>query len=196
MEAQAVTELVRRAGLGDDAAWNAIVDEFANVVWSTVRRFRFNEARAADAVQTTWLRLVEHLASIREPERLAGWLRTTASRVCLELTRESGREVLVESHEQHAASRAALARTTDTNGPEARTIRDEHERLLRIAVGMLPERDQALLDLLVVPEPPNYQQISALLGMPVGSIGPTRARIIARLRTALATVGVYDASLR
>ncbi len=79
MEPAEVTVLVHRAAEGDPAAWNAIVDEFSGLLWSVVRGFRLNEAQSADAVQTTWLRLVEHIADLREPEHVAGWLKTTAT---------------------------------------------------------------------------------------------------------------------
>src|SRR3712207_9243871 len=88
MEPAEVTMLVHRAAEGDPVAWDAIVDEYAGLLWSVVRGFRLNEAQAADAVQTTWLRLVEHVADLREPQHLAGWLKTTASRVCLQVIRQ------------------------------------------------------------------------------------------------------------
>ena len=96
MEAAEVTVLVHRAAEGDPAAWNAIVDEYAGLLWSVTRGFRLNEAQAADAVQTTWLRLVEHVADLREPAHVAGWLKTTAHRVCLQVIRQGGREQLVD----------------------------------------------------------------------------------------------------
>src|SRR3712207_8075199 len=96
MEPAEVTVLVHRAAEGDAAAWNAIVDEYAGLLWSVVRGFRLNEAQAADAVQTTWLRLVEHVADLREPEHVAGWLKTTASRVCLQVIRQGRREQLTD----------------------------------------------------------------------------------------------------
>src|SRR3712207_8783081 len=80
MDTAEVTDLVRRAVRGDQRAWQEIVDEYGGLVWSVARGFRLSEAQMADAVQTTWLRLVEHLAEIREPERLPGWLRTTTRR--------------------------------------------------------------------------------------------------------------------
>jgi RNA polymerase sigma factor (sigma-70 family) len=145
-------------------------------------------------VQTTWLRLVEHLGAIREPARLAGWLRTTASRVCLEIIRESGRERPVDSAEDYVTA-GAHDRADGEEGPETRTLRQEHERLLREALANLPERDRLLVHLLASPHQLSYQDISERLSMPIGSIGPTRARILGRLRTALAGAGLYDAAL-
>src|SRR6266568_2397317 len=84
--------LLDAARLGDQAAWNALVAEYNSLVWSIARGYRLESADAHDAVQMTWLRLVENLDRIKDPERLAGWLATTARRECLQLLRKSGRE--------------------------------------------------------------------------------------------------------
>ncbi len=139
------------------------------------------------------LRLLEHLSEIREPDRLPGWLRTTAQRVCLAMLRESRREAPIESCEEATVDlRWPVA---EEAGPEECAVRRDHQVLVRRAVATLPERHQALLGLLVSSTPISYQEISAGLGMPVGSIGPTRARILARLRLELETAGLYDTAL-
>ena len=191
MDAAEVTGLVRRAAQGDQRAWQGIVDEYSGLVWSVARGFRLSEAQTADAVQTTWLRLVEHLADIRDPERLPGWLRTTTRRACLAVARDHCREQATDDLE-HAPA-VPWDRPADDAGPEASAVRHEQQVLVRRAVAALPAQQQALLGLLVASPAPSYAQISAGLGMPVGSIGPTRARILARLRTTLETAGVYDA---
>ena len=191
MDAAAVTDLVRRAAQGDEQAWRGIVDEYGVLVWSVARGFRLNEAQTADAVQTTWLRLVEHLADIRDPERLPGWLRTTTRRACLAVARDHCREQVTDDLEQAPA--VSWDGPTDDAGPETSAVRHEQQVLVRRAVAALPVHQQALLGLLVASPAPSYAQISARLGMPVGSIGPTRARILARLRTTLETSGVHDA---
>src|SRR4051794_40988791 len=119
MEAAEVTVLVHRAAEGDPAAWNAIVDEYAGLLWSVARGFRLNEAQAADAVQTTWLRLVEHVADLREPEHVAGWLKTTAHRVCLQVIRQGGREQLVEWDEDRGPVGGVRCGGPDGDGPQA-----------------------------------------------------------------------------
>jgi RNA polymerase sigma factor (sigma-70 family) len=165
-------------------------------VWAVTRTFRLNDAQAADAVQTTWLRLVEHLTEIREPERVAGWLRTTARRVCLATVRESGRELLTDISEEHAglvSDRYSAA--ADESGPEVSAVRRDQQVLVRRAVATLPERHRVLLGLLASSPPASYEEISAWLGLPVGSIGPTRARILTRLRAELETVGLPDMAL-
>lgn len=183
-----VATLVRRAAEGDEAAWNEIVDRYAGLLWSVVRGFRLGDAQAADAVQTTWLRLLEHLPAVREPERLGGWLRTTARRVCLEVLREARREEPADLSEEHA--RFGCPATADADGPEGCALRRDREAAVRRAVLTLPERQQRLLALLVADPQPSYEEIGTRLGMPVGSIGPTRARILARLRGALEAADV------
>ncbi|MGY1706537.1 RNA polymerase sigma factor [Geodermatophilus sp. SYSU D00697] len=192
MEPAGVTMLVTRAAEGDQEAWNAIVDEYAGLLRSVVRGFRLNEAQAADAVQTTWLRLVEHVADLREPEHVAGWLKTTARRVCLEIIRQNGRERLVDGDEDRTWGSGRPPGDLEPDGPEASALRHEQVLLVRAALADLPDRHRRLLDLLLLCPPVSYREISARLGMPVGSIGPTRARILAHLREALAEAGVHD----
>jgi RNA polymerase sigma factor (sigma-70 family) len=196
MEPAEVTVLIHRAAEGDPTAWNAIVDEFAGLLWSVVRGFRLNEAQSADAVQTTWLRLVEHIADLREPEHVAGWLKTTAHRVCLQAIRQGGREQLTDWEEDRGPVSGVRYEGPDEDGPEAAAMRQEQQVLVRRALAELPDRHRQLMELLVASPPISYQDISARLGMPVGSIGPTRARILTRMRDSLATVGLQDLALR
>ncbi|MGK5110685.1 MULTISPECIES: RNA polymerase sigma factor [unclassified Geodermatophilus] len=189
MEPADVPALVRRATGGDRAAWDAIVAEYGGLVRSVARGHRLSEAQTADAVQTTWLLLVEHLAAIREPERLAGWLRTTARRVSLAIVREAGREEPTDTCDRCSGT------GSDEAAPEASAVRRDQQVLVRRAVATLPPRHRQLLVLLAASPPASYAQISAGLGIPVGSIGPTRARALARLRTALETAGLHDAAL-
>jgi RNA polymerase sigma factor (sigma-70 family) len=180
--------LLRLAADGDKAAWTAIVNRYDSLLWSVVRGFRLGDAQAADAVQTTWLRLIENLGTVRDPERLPGWLRTTTRRVCLETIRRARRECQLDLHERDLG--AAVDRYDA--GPEASALRKERVALVRHAVRELPERHQTLLGLLVASPPVSYEEIGARLGMPVGSIGPTRARVLARLRTALEAADLRD----
>jgi RNA polymerase sigma factor (sigma-70 family) len=195
MEPADVSALVRRASAGDSTAWDAIVSEYGGLVLSVARSFRLSGAQTADAVQTTWLRLVEHLAEIREPERMAGWLRTTTRRVCLRMVRDAGREQLTDSCDQLSGTFGDQSGAVEDAGPEARLLLQDQEVLVRRAVATLPARHQELLGLLVASPPVSYELISAGLGMPVGSIGPTRARALARLRRALETAGLHDLAL-
>jgi RNA polymerase sigma factor (sigma-70 family) len=177
--------LVRRAAQGDQGAWNAVVRQYSGLLWSVARDFRLTDAQAADAVQTTWLRLLEDPGGMRRPERFAGWLRTTARRTCLEAVRGAGRERPSEPHEQSSATADHAPDRPDTD-PEAHVLRQERVDVVRRAVQELPEPDQQLLELLVVSPPLSHEEIGARLGVPAEGIEPNRTRLLDRLRTSLA----------
>jgi RNA polymerase sigma factor (sigma-70 family) len=183
--------LLRLAGHGDEAALRAIVDRFDGMLWSVVRGFRLGDAQAADAVQATWLRLVENLGTIRTPERLPGWLRTTAQRASIDAIRTTRRETQLDLDGSDLGAPENRAADRHDNEPEASAVRKERVAMVRRAVQELPERHQELLGLLVASPPMSYEEIGARLSMPVGSIGPTRARLLARLRTALEAADIY-----
>lgn len=193
MDAGRTAELIRQAADGDETAWNEIVQEFSGLLHGVVGRCRLSPAQAQDAVQTTWLRLVEHLDDVRDPRSLPGWLRTTAFRAALEVAKQARHEEPLAGDEQDPRVRAVLGQAVDR--PEASVLRDDRERLVRRVVSTLSPRDQLLLQLLVSPSQPSYEQIGARLGMPVGSIGPTRARLLRRLRTALEAHEFHDLAL-
>ncbi|MGA8994723.1 MAG: sigma-70 family RNA polymerase sigma factor [Nocardioidaceae bacterium] len=193
MDPEQVAELVESARSGDAEAWDLIIEEFSPLVCSVVRGYRLGDAAAADAVQSTWLRLLEHLDSVRQPARLAGWLRTTSQRACLETLRGSGRERLVDHQGAERLFSSASSRLAREQGPECDVVRREQVALLRVAVAALPPRQRALVDLLTATPALGYREISERLDIPVGSIGPTRARILDRLREGLAASGLYDA---
>jgi len=174
--------LVRRAAQGDQRAWEAVVERYSGLLWSVVGEFRLTDAQAADAVQTTWLRLLEDPDPMRRPERLAVWLRTTARRVCRETVRGAGRERLAERTDSGITDR-------DTD-PVAHVLRQERVELVRRAVHSLPEPHKRLLELLVASAPLSDAEIGARLAMPVESVEPARARLLAGLRTALATAEI------
>jgi|1185.fasta_scaffold73340_2 RNA polymerase sigma factor (sigma-70 family) len=167
--------LLDAARLGDQAAWNALVADFNSLVWSIARGYRLESADAHDAVQMTWLRLVENLDRIKDPERLAGWLATTARRECLQLLRKSGRE--------RPASDDMLVNIPDPAAPvDAALLLDERDGALWRAFRLIAERCQQLLRVLMASPPPSYQDVSAALDMAVGTIGPTRQRCLEQLR--------------
>ena len=167
-------ELVCAAAAGDQAAWDGIVDRFQGLVWATARGFRLSDADSADVAQTTWLRLVEHLDRIREPERLGAWLATTARHECLRHVRAWRREIVSDDLETFEAA-------TD-DPPELPMLVEERDRALWRAFKGLSDLCQSLLRLLVSEEEPSYEAISAALDMPIGSIGPTRMRCLEKLR--------------
>jgi RNA polymerase sigma factor (sigma-70 family) len=167
-----VEDLVRAAAEGDRDAWDALVDRFNGLVWSVARSHRLSTVDASDVVQTTWLRLVENLGRLQDPERVGAWLATTARRECLRTLRHSARLVPTEELPE-AAGDAQLG---------AALLTQERDRALWQAFGGLSERCQTLLRILVAEPPPSYEDISAALDMPIGSIGPTRQRCLERLR--------------
>jgi RNA polymerase sigma factor (sigma-70 family) len=179
-----LSRLLRQAAEGDQSAWDAIVDRFGSLVWATVRSHRLGSAEAGDIVQTVWLRLVEHIHDIRDPDRLGGWLATTARRESLRFLRTAGRTI--------PTGEAADLEPADPEVPpvEAALLTGERDTVLWRAFRTLSERCQALLRLLVADPAPSYQEVGDALDMPVGSIGPTRARCLERLRAALEGEGM------
>lgn len=169
---------VLRAAGGDQAAWDEIVASFSGLIWSIAGTHRLGPTDAAEIAQTTWMRLVENLGAIREPDRLGGWIATTARRECLRLVRLRGREIVVDDE---AAFDVGIGEPT----PEERLLDRERDRILWRAFARLPERCRTLLRLVVISAPP-YAEVAAALDMPVGSIGPTRGRCLKRLRSLLA----------
>ena len=167
-------ELLKAAAAGDQGAWDALVERHNSLLWSIARSYRLSTADAADVVQTTWLRLVEHLDKVADPERIAGWLATTARRECIHLMRRSDR---------HAEAATELP-DLPGDGPEldAGLLRDERDAELWRALVRLDEFCQRLLRVLMSDPPPGYADVATALGMKIGSIGPTRGRCLDKLR--------------
>jgi RNA polymerase sigma factor (sigma-70 family) len=180
---------VRNAARGDAAAWSTLVDRLGPLVWSVIRGYRLGAHDAADVSQTTWLRLAQHIDRLRQPERVAAWCATTAGRECLALLRRNQRQVPTDD--------AYLAEVLDEDPvaqPETTTVRAEEQAELWATFSTLPARPQLLLRLLFADPPLTYQEIAATTGMAVGSIGPTRGRLLHHLREALTakTASVTD----
>ncbi len=166
--------MIRAANGGDEVAWGAIVERFSGLVWATARAHRLAPAEAADVAQTTWLRLVENLDRINDPERLGAWLATTARRECL-------RNIRLRSRELPTAEDAMFEAPSEDRAAQGLITR-ERNAALRRAFARISERCQELLRLLAAPEALSYEEIAAALGMPIGAIGPTRARCLDQLR--------------
>ncbi|MEZ5408667.1 MAG: sigma-70 family RNA polymerase sigma factor [Acidimicrobiales bacterium] len=177
-----VAGLVEAARTGDAAAWRALVDGHTGLVWSIVRGFRFDDDTARDVYQTVWLRLAEHLDRIREPARLAGWLGQTTRNECVGVVRQRSRIVLSDEPEQVRVGGEPVELGAWAE-PGSRLERDETRAAVAAAFERLGERCQELLRLLVSDPPVSYELISEALGIPVGSIGPTRARCLQTLRS-------------
>jgi RNA polymerase sigma factor (sigma-70 family) len=169
--------LVVAAATGHEDAWNAIVDRFSPLLASVLRQYRLTRAEAEDVAQTVWLRLVEHLGELREPRALPQWLITTGRRevsrfVCVE-RRAAARDLPNEDRMPPAALGPQ---------PDEDVLRVERHQALLSALAELEPRQRDLLMLLIEDPPPSYAEIHRRTGIPVGSIGPTRARAIARLQ--------------
>jgi RNA polymerase sigma factor (sigma-70 family) len=171
-----VAVLIRHAAQGDAKAWEALIDRYSGLVWSVTRGFRLSHHDAAEVSQTVWLQLVEHLGDIREPDRVGAWLATTTRRLCLTTLRKTGRAVPVDLDDGYLA---APDNAADVDSAlDTRLRRDALARALED----LPEPGRALLRLLSSDPAPSYAEAAAALDMPIGSIGPTRARCLERLR--------------
>ena len=177
-----VERLVEAARQGDATAWRSLVDGHTGLVWSIVRGFRLDDDTAHDVFQTVWLRLAEHLDRIREPARLAGWLGQTTRNECVGVVRQRSRIVVTDD-----PGRVGLGAEPVELGawaePGSQLERNEVRAAVAAAFDRLGQRCQDLLRLLVNDPPMSYEAISEILGIPVGSIGPTRARCLQHLRS-------------
>jgi RNA polymerase sigma factor (sigma-70 family) len=168
-----------RAAAGDEHAWELMVRQYDGLLRSVAAGFRLSREEGADAAQTTWLRLVEHIGSVREPAKLAGWLSVTMRRECIRLVGRTRRERLTADFEW-TDSPADGGESVDTG-----VLRAERDAELWEAVDLLPPRQRDLVLALSATPPPSYQQVGAALSMAVGTIGPTRAKALRRLRDLL-----------
>ena len=170
---------------GDAVALDELVRVMTPVLWHVVRAYRLTTELAEDVVQTTWLSLVRSRASIQEPAAVGGWLTTTARREAWKVAKATGRGIPVEDDE-------LSRRLPDEDSAEAEVVRRDGDERLWGAVERLSERCQALLRIVAFEHRPDYTTIAANLGMPVGSIGPTRGRCLQKLRTMIEKNGDHD----
>lgn len=166
--------LVSAAKAGDNMAWSRLVAQFDRMLRSVARSYRLSPQDVDDVVQATWVKLYEHLDRVRDTSAVAGWLATTVRRESLRVLQLHVREHLTESPEPADGLRH--------DGPEAQLLASERRLVLTRAFATLPERQRRLMELISTEEAENYEQIGATLDMPVGSIGPIRARSLARLQ--------------
>jgi RNA polymerase sigma factor (sigma-70 family) len=178
-----VAALVGSAAAGDHCAWGQLVEEFQGLLWAVARAHRIADADAGDVIQTTWMRLVEHLDSIEHRGVVGAWLATTARRECLRVLRKSSREVPCDE---------LCEPEPDAPEIDGDLLRAERDAAVWGAFGRLRNSDQALLRMLIADPQPSYEEISAALGMPIGSIGPTRGRALERLQRELRQDGVLS----
>lgn len=174
-----VAQLVRRAAEGDRGAWERLVDKYARLIWAITRDFKLAESDAADVAQATWLRLLEHIHRIEYPERVGSWLAATARNECLRSL--AARKRVVLAHDGVALEGVAAVEPDVDEG----LLAAERAQVVREALTHLPHRWQQMLELLMADPPASYAEISDQLGLPVGSIGPTRRRCLSRLQVLL-----------
>jgi len=186
-----VIDLVAGARDGDKQAWDALVERYAPLIWSICRRHRLSGADADDVGQSVWLRLVDQLDKVRDPAALPGWLATTTRRECV--------RVLRAAHGPHAALYALDAENIpdqQAGTADQELLAAERHTALRQAFTYLPPDGQQLITLLIADPPVPYAEISARLGIPVGSIGPNRSRCLDKMRRYPAVAALINAESR
>lgn len=176
-EVSPVTALVVAAADGDQQAWSELVSRYAPLLVSVIRRFRLTPSETEDVAQTVWLRLVGHLDRLQEPRAMPGWIITTARREALRYL-SSGRRL--QSNDPLDPEFQAIA--ADLAEPDEGLVRAERHEALLAGLAELPGRQRDLLLLLLEDPRPSYGEITERTGIPAGSIGPTRARALERLR--------------
>jgi len=167
-------ELVAAARRGENAAWMRLIERFDPMLRGIARSYRLGAADVDDVVQAAWTRLYQHIGSVREPAAIAGWLATTTRREALRILQLHMRELPSADPE--------LGDGAENDRPENELLASEDRVVLGRALSSLPDRQRELMMLLAAEPDADYRQISARLAMPIGSIGPIRARSIARLQ--------------
>jgi RNA polymerase sigma factor (sigma-70 family) len=160
---------------GNPGSWDEILRRYSALVSATVRSFRLQEADALDAIQMTWLRLAENADRVQFPERLGGWLATTARRECLRILRQG-------KLGPHLTDVAPETVSDASAGPEQRAIDANTTRTLQKHIDELSPRRRTLLRMLFTDNPCSYAKAARITGIPPGGIGPTRARALRQLR--------------
>jgi len=171
--------LIGAARAGSEAALGQLVTELSPLLWQVARAAGLSSGDAEDVLQTTWMRLVTHLDDIHDATALTGWLVTT--------TKREAWRVRAAERRQLPTDQELFAEIADQEiGSEEQVILDDQRRALWAAIGGLSRRCQELLRVIAFTTRPDYAAVAAALGMPVGSIGPTRGRCLAKLRALLA----------
>jgi RNA polymerase sigma factor (sigma-70 family) len=176
-----ITSLVDAAAAGDEEAWHEIVDRYTPLLGSVIRRFRLATAETEDVAQTVWLRLVEHLDSLREPRALPMWIMTTGKRESMLYLSARRRTVPYDPLDP-----LWLVSSAEDAEPLADLLHAERHQALLAGLAELPARQRELLLLLVEDPPLSYAQIAQRTAISIGSIGPTRGRALERLRQTFA----------
>ena len=175
-------ELVAACRRGDREAWSVLIARYERLIWSVPHRYRLPDHDRADVFQTACVRLLEHLGRLRNRDSIASWLLTTTARICWERTRQERRR---------AAAHPPVADQPGVPAPHEIVEELEEQALVRAALARLPDRCRRIVELTLLASPaPSYREIAEELGIPEGSIGPTRARCLKKLRTMLEETGL------
>ncbi len=172
-----VIALVARVAGGDQEAWNEVIERYAPLVWSICLRYQLSRQDIDDVGQGVWLTLVENIGNLRQPAALPGWLATTTRNECLRILR-AGRRLDPDG----LPAEDVLAADPEAAELDRELIEAERNAALRAAFAELGQSCHDLLALLMSDPPPAYSTVSQRLGIPVGSIGPTRGRCLEQLR--------------
>jgi RNA polymerase sigma factor (sigma-70 family) len=181
-----VIAMANRAAAGDQGAWNQIIKRYSPLVWSICLRYRLDRQDSDDVGQSVWLLLVERIGMLREPAALPGWLATTTQRECLRVLRTSRR------HDHAELPDEQVALDLDAAMIEEELLAAERDAAVRAAFAELPRGCREMLAMLIGDQPHCYEDISTMLGMRVGSIGPMRARCLDRLRQSPHIAAIAD----
>jgi len=182
-------ELFDRCLSGDEAAWAELITRYRGLIYAVPRRVGLSPEDSGDVFQRVCLLLYQRLGSIRDPNRLGGWLLTTATRESIRVSRRSRRDVQIDSGRDDAPTGGDDAIPDIRPLPDDERERIERAQMLRSALAELSERCRLLLEEFLRDDSANYRDVARRLGIPIGSIGPTRARCFARLREVLAERG-------
>jgi RNA polymerase sigma factor (sigma-70 family) len=181
-----VVALVTRAAGGDPTAWGEIVERYAPLVWSICARFQLSNHDREDVGQNVWMLLVEQLGKLREPAALPGWIATTTHRECLRVV------TAARKSERLGTGLDDALQFVDNTMIDEEILMAERNAALRAAFAELPPKYRQLLAMLMSDPPYSYAEISEKLQIPMGSIGPQRARCLERLRRSSALSGLAD----
>ncbi len=162
---------------GDAAALDDLIRLLTPMLWHLARAYRVDQYAAEDAVQATWLALVSRADRINDPQALVRWLSVTVQR-------EAARMARKERRVEPTPDETIDLRLPSENSPEQAVLSRRSDDVLWAHVKTLTPRCQQLLRVLAFHDRPDYKRLSVELGMPIGSIGPTRGRCLEKLRTA------------
>lgn len=180
---ESIPDLVAASLDGDTAAWQRLVKRLERVVWKSVNMMTTDGEVRKDAFAATWLKLVERLDTIREPEKLPGWLATTATNEVRQIVRQRNRRDLHLDWSAPSTIEGGLSEVANADDSSRNLVRSEAQTAVRTAFSTLDDDCRQLLTVLVLSDPPmSYKEASDALGRPIGSLGPQRQRCLDKLR--------------